>query len=261
MRRIQTRNQLRYRVSSRYPASVRSLNPHQLLRRFGLILLGLVASGAALADPGYYLATPYSVPGQAALDVRYWTVKSPGQPATLWPELGMRYGFSSRWTSEILASFIGDSLADQKLSSWNWQNSYLLTQGQYPFDLAIHAQLIRNVGYGNALELGPVLQTEIGTTQLNVNLVFEHSWVAGDATELKYQWQALQRLRPGVRLGLQGFGELGPWNHWSDTPSHRAGPVLRAALWGKAELQVAYLWGKTYGSRGDMFSAQLLQPF
>lgn len=240
---------------------MRCLIPRPLLRPLGLLLLGLAASFDALADPGYYLATPYSVPGQAALDVRYWTVKSPGRSATLWPELGVRYGFGSRWTSELLASFIGDSLGGQKLSSWNWQNSYLLTQGQYPFDLAIHAQLTRNVGYGNALEFGPVLQTEIGATQLNLNLVFERSSVAGSATELKYQWQVLQRLRPGLRVGLQGFGELGPWNHGSDSPSHRAGPVLRTGLWGKAELQAAYLWGKTYGSRGDMFSAQLLQPF
>jgi hypothetical protein len=252
---------LHCRGSSRYPATVRFLNPHPTLGRLSLLVLGLAACGTAVADPGYYLMTPYSVPGQAALDLRYWTVKSPGQEATLWPELGLRYGFSSRWTSEILASFIGDSLSEQKLSSWNWQNTYLLTQGQHAFDLAVHAQLIRNVGYGNALEVGPVLQTEIGSTQLNLNWVFDHSWVAGSRTELKYQWQVLQRLRPGLRVGLQGFGELGPWNHWSDTPSHRAGPVLRAALWGNAELQAAYLWGKTYGSRGDMFSAQLVQPF
>jgi len=150
---------------------VRNLVPHQLLGRLGLLLLGLAVSGATFADPGYYLTTPYSVPGQAALDLRYWTVKAPGESATLWPELGVRYGFSSRWTSEVLVSFIGDSLGEQNLSSWNWENSYLLTQGQYPFDLAIHAQLIRSPGYGNTLEYGPVLQTDIGSTQVNLDLV------------------------------------------------------------------------------------------
>ena len=241
--------------------AVRNLISDRLLRRLCLLLLGLATSGEALADPGYYLLTPYSVAGQTSLDLRYWTVKSPGQSATLWPELGVRYGFNSRWTSELLASFIGDSLSELHLSSWNWQNDYLLTQGEYPFDVAIHAQLIRNVGSGNALELGPVLQTEIGSTQVNASLVFEHNWADTDGTELKYQWQALQRLRPGLRVGLQGFGELGPWNHWSASPSHRAGPALRLGLWGKAEMQAAYLWGKTYGSRGDMFSAQVLLPF
>ena len=140
------------------------------MKRHLLLLLGLAGTAPALADPGYYLLTPYSVPGQLALDLRYWSVKSPDRPATLWPEIGLRYGFDTRWTSEILASYIGDSLREQKLSSLNWQNAVLLTQGQYPFDLAIHAQLVHNEGEGNALELGPVFQTELGTTQLNLNL-------------------------------------------------------------------------------------------
>ena len=231
------------------------------MKRHLLLLLGLAGTAPALADPGYYLLTPYSVPGQLALDLRYWSVKSPDRPATLWPEIGLRYGFDTRWTSEILASYIGDSLREQKLSSLNWQNAVLLTQGQYPFDLAIHAQLVHNEGEGNALELGPVFQTELGTTQLNLNLVFEHNWAKDAPTQLKYQWQIQQRLWPGLRLGLQGFGELGPWNHWSDDASHRAGPVLRVSLLDPLELSAAYLWGKTYGGRGDMFSAQLLWAF
>lgn len=219
------------------------------------------ACGPARADPGYYLLTPYSQPGEGALELRYWSVKAPGEPATLWPEVGLRYGVDSRWTSELLASFIGDSLRDQRLSSINWQNSWLLTQGQYPLDLAVHAQLIRHRGEGNALEAGPLMQGEWGLTRLNFNLIFEHDWASQRGTQLKYQWGALHRVHGGLRLGLQGFGELGRWNHWSEHPSHRAGPVLRVGLPGNAELQAAFLWGKTYGSRGDMFSSQLLWPF
>jgi hypothetical protein len=229
------------------------------LRRLCILLLGLGVVAPAAADPGYYVLTPYSVAGQFALDLRYWTVKSSDGRATLWPELGLRYGFSSRWASEILASYIGDSLREQNLSSLNWQNSYLLTQGQYPFDVAIHAQLIRNRGKDNALELGPLLQTEVGLTQLNFNLVFEH--VSNNGTQLKYQWQVQQRLQPGLRLGVQGFGELGPWDHWSDRQSHRAGhrscptggrPAVRAC---RRDPNAAP------GRRGSMFSAQLLLPF
>lgn len=218
------------------------------------------APALALADPGYYLVTPYSQPGQLAVDARYWTVKAPREKATLWPELGLRYGVNSRWTSGLFASYIGETLGTQKLSSLNWQNLLLLTQGQYPFDLGLHAQLIHERGEGNVLELGPVLQTEWGRSQLNFNLFFEHDWASSKGTQLKYQWQALHRLRPGLRLGLQGFGELGRWDAWSQRQSHRAGPTLRLGL-AAAELQAGYLWGKTYGSRGDMFTAQLLLPF
>ncbi|HEX2013131.1 MAG TPA: hypothetical protein VJN44_19540 [Roseateles sp.] len=237
------------------------MKPLLVLHRWFVVVLGVLASaGPARADPGYYLVTPYSQPGQLALDLRYWTVKAPREPATLWPELGLRWGVNSRWTSGLFASFVGDGLHRQKLSSWNWQNEILLTQGQYPFDLALHVQLIRNHGEDNALEWGPVFQTEWGLTQLNANLFFERRWSAGRRTQLKYQWQALHRLRPGWRLGVQGFGELGPWEHWSDRQSHRTGPTLRVAL-PTADLQLAYLWGKTYRRHGDMFSAQLLWAF
>lgn len=226
-----------------------------------LCCAALLSAAPAQADPGYYLLTPYSQPGQLALDLRYWTVKAPDEPTTLWPELGLRWGVNERWTTGLFASFIGDSWRQQTLSSWNWQNEILLTQGQYPVDLALHLQLIHNHGEGNALEWGPVLQGEWGLTQLNFNLVLERNWASSRGPQLKYQWQALHRLGPGWRLGLQGFGELGRWDHWSphERQSHRAGPVLRLGL-PAAELQLAYLWGKTYGSRGDMFSAQLLWP-
>ena len=177
----------------------------------------------------------------------------------LWPELGLRYGVNSRWTTELLASFIGTSLSEQKMSSWNWQNNVLLTQGEQPFDLAVHAQFIHVPGEGNALELGPVFQTDIGFTQLNANLIVEHEW-AGSEWELKVQWQVMRRLVPGLRVGVQGFGERGlgaDAGGWS----LRAGPVLRWNPSEQLQLQAAYLWGKVYGGKADMFSAQVLVSF
>jgi len=51
-------------------------------------------------------------------------------------------------------------------------------------------------------------------------------------------------MRAARLAGLQSFGELGPWEHWSRRPSLRAGPVLRLGL-----------------GEGAMFSAQLLLRF
>lgn len=232
-----------------------------VIKRLAVFLIAILFGSHAAADPGYYLLTPYSAPGDLTLDARYWSVKAPGRNATLWPELGLRFGFDARWTSEFFVSYIGKSLDNQRLSSLNWQNSYLLTDGQYSFDVAIHAQLIHNQGMGNALELGPVFQTEIGLTQLNFNLIFEQDWARKDGVYLKYQWQALHRLGNGVRVGVQGFGELGRWDHWSNKQSHRAGPVGRLRLLNDLEWQAAYLWGDTFGKRGNMFSTQLTLKF
>lgn len=234
----------------------------------GLLGLGgLLLAGWAQADPGYYLVTPYDSEGQTLLELRYWTVKPAARPATLWPELALAHGFGPRWTTRLLASYIGTEASTFKLGSLNWQNDVMLTQGQWPIDLALHTQLIQVHGYGAgpALEWGPVLQTELGRWQLNLNAFFEHAYAAGasDGTQLKLQWQLQHRLAPGVRLGVQGFSEVGNWCNWAPraSQSHRVGPVLHWSV-PVAERQAvnwqwAYLWGSTYGRRGDMFSAQL----
>lgn len=126
----------------------------------------------------------------------------------------------------------------------------------------------QNPAAGYAVEFGPVLQTDVGRTQLNVNVFLERGFaaLASNPTELKYQWQLRHRWKPGLHLGAQGSGELGPWNHWSprDAQSHRIGPAAYGALpAGERSLawQVAYLTGSTYAQHGRMFSLQVKYLF
>ena len=69
----------------------------------------LLASATAMADPGYYLVTVYENEGQANIDFRYWTVKFAGSAATIWPEIGVGYGVTKRWYTEVYASYIGSA--------------------------------------------------------------------------------------------------------------------------------------------------------
>lgn len=231
-------------------------------RNTACLALGLGLAAMAPADPGYYLVTPYDQAGRLGLEARYWTVERAGSDTLIWPELAASWGVNSRWTTRLLASWVGHDARDLQLASWNWQNVVLLTQGEHDYDLALHAQLTRNRDSGNALELGPVWQTELGRLQLNANLFWEYDSARRD-TRLKLQWRGLTRVAPGWRLGAEGFSELGPWTHWlpGDRQSHRAGPALQAAFWGhgpeELRLSAAYLFGKTYGSRGRMFTMQL----
>lgn len=231
-----------------------------------------VPAASRAADPGYYVVSAYDNEGVRSFDVRYWTVRSPGQSTVLWPEVGMGYGVSSRWYTELFASWIGSSDQATTLSLWNWQNEYLLTQGQYPFDLALHASLIRHAGPGATYELeyGPVLQTDVGRTQLNANLFFDRGLSAANKdrpVRMKYQWQVKHRWTRRLNPGLQGFGELGPWNDWAPNArqSHRAGPAVFGTFDladGRAVLyQAAWLWGSVYGDRASMFSARLQYTF
>ena len=225
----------------------------------------------AFADHGYYVVTAYDNDGMKTLDFRYWTVKSPGSAAVLWPEAGFGYGMTSRWYTEVFVSFIGTMDTAMKRSSYNWQNEFLLTQGQSPVDVALHASLIKQADPrdGYTLEYGPVLQTDVGRTQLNLNVFFEHSY--GDnpsaRTQMKYQWQAKYRWRPLLQFGVQGFGELGDWRDWAPATqqSHRAGPALFGSVRvgnGQSILyQAVVLFGSTYGQNGTMFSTRVQYAF
>jgi hypothetical protein len=239
--------------------------------RFALALLVWGCCGAVRADPGYYVVTVYDNSGQRSIDLRYWTVKQPGSPEVIWPEIGFGYGVNTRWTTELYASFIGSSQMATRLNTWNWQNDVLLTQGEWPVDVALHSNLIREADGdgGYTVEFGPVLQTDIGRTQLNGNLFFErsHGGAYPAPTQLKYQWQLRHRWRAPLHFGLQGFGELGPWDHWAphDQQSHRAGPALFGTLPlgdGRSFLcQASYLFGSIYGQHGAMFSLRAQYTF
>jgi len=249
-----------------------------LLARVVALTLGLLSSWfgpcttAHAADPGYYVVTAYDNAGQRAIDFRYWTVQAQGDREWIWPELGFSYGVNSRWTTELFTSYIGTSNWDVVPSTLNWQNDVLLTQGEWPFDLALHLNLYaeRDRAEGNAWEFGPAFQTELGPrTQLNANIFFERYFRTEEPgpTELKYQWQIKRRVPPHWAFGLQGFGELGPWDHWSAraAQSHRAGPAVFATLplrdGRSVQLQAAYLIGEIYAKHGRMFSLRAACTF
>lgn len=232
------------------------------MRSWHCVLLTAL-TGPAVADPGYYVVSPYDQAGRLGAELRYWTVKPRVDSAVLWPELGVSWGVNSRWTTRLLASGEGESWGGIQLSTWNWINDLLLTQGDQPYDLALHAQLVHDHGeHTNALELGPAWQTDLGRWRLNANAFWEYDSGRRD-TRLKLQWRAVGRLAPGWRLGAEGFSEVGRWNDWlpQARQSHRAGPALLATLWDTGPdtvtLNAAYLFGKTYGQRGDMFTMQL----
>lgn len=262
------------RGSALSPARRRRFASEDRVSRFKLLLsswlLGACAAAGA-ADPGYYVVTAYSDPGVAFADFRYWTVRFPGSYATRWPEAGVGYGVNSRWTTELYGSWIGSTDSATHLNTLNWQNDVLLTQGQYPFDLALHLTLIDYMksGSGRAVEYGPVFQTEFGRTQFNANLFFDREFHTDDGgpPQLKYQWQVRHHWTSWLQPGLQGFGELGTWNHWlpHEQQSHRAGPALfgvyRLGDGRELRYQAAFLFGSVYGSNAEMFTTRILLAF
>lgn len=235
-----------------------------------LALLAALAQPAGAAT-GYYLVNVYSDPGQWTLDYKYWNAKSDAGPPIGSPELGVGYGVNSRWYTELYGVTRQDAVQGTQMMSMNWQNDVLLTQGQYPFDLAIHTdigQYRNSQQQGYALEWGPALQTEWWRTQFNANLFFQRDYRTsqGSPTQLVYQWQVRQHWRPLFNFGLQGFGELGRWDHWDarDQQSHRAGPALFGTLrMGQQFLkyEAAYLFGTNATLSARTFTMRLQLGF
>ena len=249
------------------------------------MVLALACPGLAFAGPGYYVVTTYEDEGRKTLDFKYWAVKESGAAPVAWPEIGLGYNVTRRWFTELYLGYVNTPGNGTGLADVNWQNDYLLTQGQYAFDLALHTNLkfhnspargyepaYEDQLHGFNLEFGPVFQTELSArTQLNMNLFLErnyHGIAPGpNPMQLKYQWQIKYRWLPQFAVGAQGFGELGAWDRWAprDEQSHRAGPAIfgRIPLGGQQALayEVACLYGSIYGEHAKMLTARVRYEF
>lgn len=231
----------------------------------------LACQPCAYAGAGYYLVSVYENEGEKALDFKSWSSFMSGKPRISAPEFGISYMPDKRWYTELYATWLKREGSAMQAHAWTWQNDYLLTQGQYPFDLALHTNLEKyhDSSRGTSFEFGPVLQTEFGRLQVNANLFFERSYRVTQATsmQMKYQWQTRYRWRPALEFGLQGFGELGDWNNWAPVAqqSHRIGPVLAGALPagdGRTfRYEAAYFGGKLFARPAHVFSVRLQYAF
>lgn len=224
-----------------------------------------LAAASAGADPGYYVVAPYDRAGQWTLDAMYWTVKSAQRGEQVWPELGLAHGVTSRWSTGLRCSAIGPANLRTRSSTLNWHHTLLLTQGEWPLDVALYAQRVHDLrDAAHAVEAGVLLQGELGRVQWNFNTVWERvPRDGGRQTRLKLQWQLRTRVQPGLHLGVVGFDELGPWDDWLPhaRQSHRAGPLLEHRWRDGAEASAAWLLGRTDGRSGHMASLRLARHF
>jgi hypothetical protein len=232
------------------------------LAAFAALLLAVPVHAAT----GYYMVTTYPVEGQKSVDFKYWNAHPSGLPGRNSPELGLGYNVTSRWYTEVTAAWFQLNPGPLRYSAVEWQNDVMLTQGQYDIDVALHSKVVfnRDGARGKGVEFGPVMQTEIGRTQFNLNLFLQKDVdvARSQPVQLAYQLQVKHRFTPMVHLGVQAFGEVGEWKDWlpSSQQSHRAGPAVFGEV-GKVRYEAAYLMGKNNARAAKTFSMRVQYLF
>lgn len=199
-----------------------------------LAALAFLASSPALAGPADYVHSPIVEEGEKEIDFKAGTARlRDGTRATEY-SLGLGWGATSWWFTELYAKWHKEPGESHGFDAWEWENKFQLTEhGKYPVDVGFLLEIERPKDRSEGYEYrwGPLLQADLPhQLQANLNLLVEkhvRAPAAGKA-ELGYEWQLKYRWRPAFEYGVQGFGDVGPWNHWephAEQP-HIAGPAI-----------------------------------
>ena len=198
------------------------------------LFLGAFLCGHVYAGPADYVYTPAVEYGEREIDFKSGTAKEQDGKRSQVTSLGFGYGATEYWFTEVY--YKHEREGNDRVSIAEWENKFQLTEtGKYPVDVGlimeIEAPLNKNDPY--ELKLGPLFQTDFDKLQLNANLLFERLYGREDPgkphiTEIGYQWQIKYRWQQAFEFGLQGFGEMGEWNHWEDSNEqrHKLGPAI-----------------------------------
>lgn len=234
--------------------------------------LAVCAVRAQAADPNDYVKTPAVTYGEHEIDFKAGGWKDPGGARLNAASIGYGYGVTQNWFTEIYVKYQQPGGARTQLDAYEWENKFQLTEpGQYAVDAGFVLEIERpkDRTEGTEVVFGPLLQTEAGKLQFNGNALFTRNYGADAPHPLQagYQWQAKYRWQPRLEFGLQGFGEVGKWNHWdpADQRTNRIGPALfgKFDLGGRQALRynAAWLTGHSAASPTHNLRVQLEYEF
>jgi hypothetical protein len=234
-----------------------------------IALLLALASPIVMAGPADYVYMPTVEYGEKEIDFKFGTEKLPNGDPKQVASLGFGYGATEYWFTELYFKHEREGL--DNLSLVEWENKFQLTEtGKYPVDLGLVVEIEAPINKNKAYEfkLAPLMQTEFNKLQINGNLIFERTFGPGNhITEMGYQWQAKYRWKPSFEFGLQGFGDMGEWDHWekASEQNHRFGPAIfgKIGLGGKQKIKynAALLFGVSDAAANNTFRMQAEYEF
>ena len=248
------------------------------LPRRGLVLaaglLSAVSMSAAFAGPARTVYTPIVSFHEWEFELRGgmqdWAQRDDGEQAMV---VSVGYGIAPRWFTEVAAEYSRAPGESARVEELEWENVIQLTEhGRHWMDVGLFAEYAYNrLERTNSVEIGPMLQKEIGRSQFNLNVLLGRrldTRLPGEdpiRTELSYamQWRwhgSNDLFQPGV----QGFGSLGDTQH-VHSEKLNFGPALfgQASLGGgrKFVYNAAVLAGLTQATPGLTVRFQLEYEF
>jgi hypothetical protein len=237
------------------------------------LCLGMVlCSGSAHAGPADYVYTPTVDYGEREIDFKFGTAKQPSGDIKQVASLGVGYGATEWWFTEIYLKSEHQS-PDPRLNIAEFENKFQLTEtGKYPVEVGLITEFelpLNGDREPYEFKYGPLFQTEYRKLQLNVNLLLETKFGNGNQTEtaFQYQWQVKYRWRMQFEFGLQGFGETGEWDNWasSDEQEHKLGPTIFGKVpvgsHAAVKYNAAWLVGMTDATPDNTFRMQMEYEF
>lgn len=243
-------------------------------------IAALIAATASLclqnahAGPSDYIYEPKVEYGEKEIDFKFGLAhkRAPGDDQQAASSLGFGYGAREHWFTEVYLKWERTNPGGTHYDALEWENKFQLTEtGEYPVDIGFIAEIERPQDHAEGWEVkvGPLFQTEFGKLQANANLLFTHNFDAAvsSPTQFSYQVQLKYRWKSELEFGLQGFGDMGDWDHWgnSNQQSQRFGPALFGKMGVGSHKAVRYntalLFGTTHGAPKQTFRLQAEYEF
>ncbi|HUR89088.1 MAG TPA: hypothetical protein VMZ74_08375 [Ramlibacter sp.] len=238
-----------------------------------LALAAPLLSLPAFAGPSDYVYTPKVEYGEREIDFKYGTAKNADGTRSSAGSVGFGWGVTEHWFTEVYGKWHKEPGDTTGFDAFEWENKFQLTEtGKYPVDIGFILEIERPKDRSEGYEVrwGPLFQMDITPMwQANLNILVEKHYraAAPSPAELGYQWQVKYRYKRELEFGLQGFGDVGPLNHWepgSEQP-HIAGPAIfgkfNAGTRQVINYNAAVLFGLTRGAPKTTFRMQAEYEF
>lgn len=205
-------------------------------------------SSTAKAGPASKVYTPNVEKGETEIEIYGGQYKDDGSSNTdrAW-RVGVGHGVTQNWKSEVEFMWEKDPGTGTRYSGFELVNIFQLTErGEYFMDLGLFSELKfpDNHDEANKLELGPMLQKEIGAATYNLNLIWVRDFgsQADHITEFEYAFQARVKGEPVLEYGIQALGELGEWSDMNAAgdQEHKVGPAIFGTMKADGINKIAY---------------------